>query len=483
MAIVFVDTAAHAAPRPSAAAARSDSPRHSRVRLADRRDPSLETLATDAAGLPPELAADALIRIASSARVTDRSWRRELLDEAFIKAYGAADAYRRAAPQTIPLDTRQGTQQLAYAMSLNRVSLQVRAAQLMAFTDPARARELFEWIDLDVNAAPCEELLVPAVDEYYGALSLLARTTFGDDRAEALRFLELFLWRARLPSEMPAVARAMQRFAPRPAEAAYLESLFGFLLETGASDARGFSTSALDIVTRTADLQVADGTVGPRGIRLQETLRAYLILQMKGPRCADSVTESMTPASFNAARHRVGVDDDVQPIDGGTLWPSKVLGTARLDRYWQLPEAKRLHETGLWLRGPDKEPLPLKTRQTVEWRNDAERFLTDIDQWTGSREPSARDFFCQKSLLFIGLLELMPSSTVRSRAVRSFVDFLRHEDDDRQRQALWFAFLNRLLEMAHGNDRADILTALENAHHPTLSVYARLERLVPVGRR
>jgi hypothetical protein len=191
----------------------------------------------------------------------------------------------------------------------------------------------------------------------------------------------------------------------------------------------------------------------------------------------------MTPASFNAARHRVGVDDDVRPIDAATLWPSKMLGTARLDRYWQTPDGKRLHDAGMALRGPDKEPLPLKTRQAVEWRNDAERFLTDIDQWTGIRERSARDYFCQKSLLFIGLLELMPSSTVRSHAVRSFVDFLRHEDDDKERQALWFAFVNRLLEMAHGNDREDILTALENAHHPALSVYARLERLIPVGRR
>src|SRR5204862_1428551 len=36
-----------------------------------RRDPAIETLAIDAAGVAPEFAADAMIRIASSPRVTD----------------------------------------------------------------------------------------------------------------------------------------------------------------------------------------------------------------------------------------------------------------------------------------------------------------------------------------------------------------------------------------------------------------------------
>ena len=44
-----------------------------------RRDAALELLAADAAGLPPELAADALIRIAASPRVSDNTWKRELL--------------------------------------------------------------------------------------------------------------------------------------------------------------------------------------------------------------------------------------------------------------------------------------------------------------------------------------------------------------------------------------------------------------------
>src|SRR5258705_4055509 len=77
------------------------------------RDPVIEVFAADAAALPPEFAADVMIRLAGSARVADPAWRRELLDEAFMRAYGAQEQYRRSSSQPIPPDSRQGAQFLA----------------------------------------------------------------------------------------------------------------------------------------------------------------------------------------------------------------------------------------------------------------------------------------------------------------------------------------------------------------------------------
>src|SRR3982750_669720 len=165
--------------------------------LRPRRDAALEAVAATAVSLPPELAADALIRIASSPRVTDRECKSGLLTEAFSRPPSAPEPYRQATAQAIAPDTKDGARLFAYATSLNRVSLQARASQMMALVDGPAARELFQWIDLDLTPAVCDDLLVPAVDEYYSALSLVARTTF-TDRTEALRFLELFLWRAQL---------------------------------------------------------------------------------------------------------------------------------------------------------------------------------------------------------------------------------------------------------------------------------------------
>ena len=127
-------------------------------------------------------------------------------------------------------------------------------------------------------------------------------------------------------------------------------------------------------------------------------------------------------------------------------------------------------------------PLPLRVRQTADWRNQAERLLTDVEQWSGTREPAERDYFYQKGVLFTWLLDLMPASQVRSRALRSFVDFLRRSDTDVNRRMLWFAFVNRLLEMSRGPSRSEVLAAMEDTHQPVLWLYARLERMVPERR-
>ena len=433
--------------------------------------------------LPPDFAADALIRLAGSPRIVDNDWRRELIDDAFGRAHAAQAPYARASNLGVPPDTRQGAELFSYTSALTRLTLQVRAAQLMLLVDRDHARELFESIDLHLSPGVCEDALVPAVDEYYSAASLFARQSFGDNRGDAIRFLQLYLWRAHLPSEMPAIARAVQRFRARPDEAPYLEGVIRWILDKGSLDPRGFSSADLDIVSRVADLQKADHDLGVTGSHLMEALREYLVAQLKGPRCSDSVTEALTPPSFNAALRRVNAEDEVKPIDGVRVFPSRLLGVARIDFYWQTPEARQLRLDLLQLHGPDRLPLPMKVRRAREWRDEAERMLVDLDLWQGHREASDRDFFYQKSVLFTELTDLIPPSPVRTRALRAFVEFLRQADLDRERRALWFAFVMRLLELAHGEYRSEILTALEQSHHPVLSLYARMQRTIAVNGR
>jgi len=102
--------------------------------------------------------------------------------------------------------------------------------------------------------------------------------------------------------------------------------------------------------------------------------------------------------------------------------------------------------------------------------------LTDIEQWSGRREASERDFFYQKAALFTGLVDLTPPGILRARGVRAFIDFLRHSDTDRDRRPLWFALLKRFLEVARSDPSRELFAALEESRHPVLSVYARLER-------
>ena len=219
--------------------------------------------------------------------------------------------------------------------------------------------------------------------------------------------------------------------------------------------------------------------IGVPGPHLSRTLRDYLKIHSMGARCADSGSEPVAAQTFNARIRRTGNDKDVPTLEAADTTPSRMLGGARIEVYWTSSEARRLQSDYLRLRGTGKNPLPLSVRALPTWRDQADRFVTDLDHWNGAREPTERDYFYQKAVLFADTLNLMPPSSVRTRALRSYIDFLRRADLERVRRTLWFVFLNRLFELAHGPDRNYILDAMEMSGHPTLTLYARLERLLP----
>jgi len=447
-----------------------------------RRDQAIEQLAADAASVPAEFEADVLLRISQLSKV-DKEWRRELLDTAYMRAYAAPEQHRRATTREVPPDSRQGAQVFAYATALTRVTLQVRAVELMAFVEPRHARDMFEWIDLNLAPGVCADPLVPSVDEYYTALGRIARLAYPGNPADSLNFFELYLWRAHLPSEMPAVAYAIQRFPRSLLTAPYLEGLLRLILLGSSNDAPGSASATLDIIAKMADLQIADTAMGVTGSSVMDALRSYLLAQMKAPRCDDNAMVSITPPNFNAALRRARAEFDVKRIDAdATKTVASSLGVARIDLYWQPGDAGRLHDAAVRLRGPGAAAYPLRVRLSAEWRAQADRLLTDVDQWSGKSERDERDYLYQKAVLYTWMLDLIPAGELHTRAVRAFVEFLRRTETDVSRRMLWFAFVNRLLEMTRGPFRTEVLAAMEESHQPVLSLYARLEKMAPERR-
>jgi hypothetical protein len=351
--------------------------------------------------------------------------------------------------------------------------------------DAERAREMFGWIDVRHEAGSCDAPLAPALDDYYLALATMARQAFPDTatgRGRGLQFLELFLWNARLPGEMPAVARAMRRLHAEHDEAAYLETLLRAILDNGERDPRGFSASGLDIVSTLSELDDADMKIGINGAYVLSALRRYLLAQLKGPRCSDSTIEAPAIEMFNAiVRRRQAMFDGVPLIAVADAQPSRVLAGVRLVHYWETAEARRLHDAAIRLRGTGKAPVSERIRRTAAWIEQADRHLIDLQQWTGTREAAERDSFYQKGMLFAGLLDLTLAGPTRTRTIRAFADFL-HRSDAGNRRGLWFLFANRLLELTRSADSPDALRALEDTGDPILTLYAHAARIFPVNR-
>jgi hypothetical protein len=448
---------------------------------ADQRA-NVEDLTRDASALPAEFATDLLIRLAGSPAV-DAPEKRTLLDSAFMRAYGAQQPYKRAAPppQT-PIDSRTGGLTRAYATGLDMLTLQVRATQAMLAVNPARARELFEWIDFYLPPASCDTALVPVADEYYAALATMARRTFGsrasaENNASALRFFELYLWRAHLPSEIPAIAKAVRTMRLPMLDAAYIEAALQAIIDRLDRDARGVSTYGLDIVSTMNELANDNRNQGVSGEAIMRGARKLLIAQLSAARCADSITDGPIVELFNATVQRKDLPRDiVPPIAATEARPARALGRATVDRYWQAPEAQRLW-TGLG-RLRDAAGFGVRgalIKRTSDWQMQAQSYLLDLERWDGAREPVDRDYFDEKALLFDGYLSVVQAGALHTRAVRSLVEFLRRSRlTGRESRSLWFAHLSRLLEQ---RDPATI-PAMEQSGDDILSTYARAERML-----
>jgi hypothetical protein len=452
------------------------------VRAAPESNAAVEALANDAAGVPAEFAADLFIRIAASPNLESPARKRELLETAFLLAYGAQESFKRAAP-VAPFDSQAGGVARAYATGLDTLTLQLRAVTGLVPINAARARELFEWITFYQPPAVCGSVLVPVADEYYATLATIARRTFDgtpDGRASALRFFEIYLWRAHLPSEVPAMLRAVNTMRLARLEAGYFEDALSAILEHVDTDARGFSTFGLDIVPKMTELADADRRAGVLGESLMRAQRRLLVAQLSTERCSDSVAEAPIAESFNAiVRRRDFPPDLVTPLTTADLRPAKVLGAAPPDRYWQSEDARRLLFALLALRDSASGRRSVIIKRTDDWQATALQFLTDLELWNGSRESIERDYFDQKSLLYDVYLNVVLQGALKTRAIRSFVDFLGRSDTGRLPRALWFANVKRLLE--HGD--AATLPAMEQSGHYLLSLYARADRLLDTNRR
>jgi hypothetical protein len=126
-------------------------------------------------------------------------------------------------------------------------------------------------------------------------------------------------------------------------------------------------------------------------------------------------------------------------------------------------------------------PVPESVRRSPAWLAQAERHLIDVQHWTGTHEATERDYFYQKGVLLVGLLDLTPRSSTRTRVLRGFADFLRRSDAERRR-ALWFLFASRLIELAHSAESREVLRALEDSGDQVLSLYAHAARILPLNR-
>ena len=397
---------------------------------------------------PPEFAADALLRVVESGKISDPEARRDLVTQAFRLAASAKFKVRmRALPGSL-VDTRSGYLRQAYDLKLDALSLQSRAALNMLAIDKPTARELFLEIPRPALAAlTCDDPLVYDPSDFYVTLGAVVNSSFSQkerDKQEHLNFLLDYLGQASSPAQLAPLARVIKSAAVTPDQRELLQTRYNGLLENMQADGRSYSVTMADI-----SREIAPGM----GASFEK-------FQQRSARCTDDAAPNVT----------------LQLKDG----PVQAGSTPHLHPYWESTEAKRLLEGSKKLRfGPGGNLLSDAERSTREWQQQITDYLSELAAWGPAQEKSEADYFHQKCVVYQALVELIPPGPQRDQTLEAFVGFVGNSSLQQDSPVEWFMHVQSMLNRVRATNTgepAKVLDALQASGNPVLALYVALEK-------
>lgn len=413
--------------------------------------PQFEPLAQAALGAPPEFASDALLRLVESRKVEDRATAIDLVQQAFDLAGGA---HFRVAMQALPgavADTRENSLAKAYALKLDALSLQSRAALAMLPFDGARAREMLRAI-VKPELAPltCDDSLVYSTSEYYRALAAIVAGGFSAKergREDHVSYLLDFVSQARTAAQLSGIAGVLKSVGLSSEQLQAVTARLNGQLESVSADDRSFSAS-LDQLSQ---------AITPE---MSASFSKYVDRHLGNKRCEENVKVT---AKFGGAEG------------------AKTEGGAKFNRYWQTDAAQRLMDAARKLRFGSGAPKVLSDadRSAAEWRERLTDFEKDLAGWDGSSEKSESDYYQEKCMIYQALVELIPAGPERDKTLNSFTSFVVNSRLYSSSPAEWFVPVREMLvrvRNTNNGEPAKVLTSYEASGNPALIVYTLLER-------
>src|SRR5258708_5637957 len=263
-----------------------------------------QSIAEQAHSVSPEFAADALLRVVESRKITNAEAQRDLVEQAFRLAASAKFRVRMHGLPGMLVDTRSGYLSRAYDLKLDALSLASRAVRNMAPIDSARARAMFQEIPRPVlTPLSCDDPLVYDVSDFYRTLGTIVDSTFSEKERKKDEHINLFLdylQQATSPSQLAPLAAAIKTVGGTPEQRAILWNRLAGLLEHVQPDDRSFSASLGEV-----------GRAMPPEVRA-----SFEKYSKKNSGCKD---DAFATAAVN--------NTDPQPAKTGS--------TPKIERYWE----------------------------------------------------------------------------------------------------------------------------------------------------
>lgn len=405
---------------------------------------------------PPELFADAVIKLVETGKAPDAAQRRSLLIEAFEAAEHSQQRIRLVAMPGLPTDSRAGLRDAAAMLGLDAYSLESRIAALLAETDPSKARELFLSVEPpDLKPRPCEDPMIADASAYYE----MAGSVAAQD-------LIPVLGRVNSPGELASFAKILGKAnAVPPDEFRLLIGVLALKMEVIPADYRSFTRTADDlrqglegIAARARDLEIP---LQP----LAEGVRKMTIVQLSSPRCNEDFGDSAAFVQWFNRAFRGRLDplsrEETENLDYGR-------GFAKAESYFATSSGKE--PTGKDI--AEKFQKLRLMRGSAGWREALAEFLRDFDGWN---PPGADiDIFHERMTVLHGLYQMIPPGDERNKVVNRAIDVLKTGQIERYYPSEWL-LQARSFAAGSADGRTALLDALRASDDAGLRLFAALQ--------
>jgi hypothetical protein len=453
-------------------------------------DPS--TVSALARQAPAEFAADAMIRLASSAKL-DPGARVKLLTEAFRRAAEAQHPFKLHG--SITQSGSSGAYlQRAYRQDLDTLSLRLRAVQQMLPLDSAKASKLFLSISRPtLPPVHCEEIVVYDVDRYYEGLGAIAKI----GHRNVAKVLKDRVGGITSPAQIAPVARLLAQIGLKDSDLQAFTGSFASSLRNLAGDDRSFTYYAP--ITGPAILGLVDElkrrNLSP--LPLAEAYRLYLVHHLTGDRCADGYLIYNGPLTVNLF---TGKPTEVLGSNAATFFTDKIMmpplqrfteqentpksleGFAGGAHACEDSQCKHLTDLSLSLAvsGPDDTPLTTSQRDTDAWRAQLQATLVALEAWQPDKG-QADNVFRNKTWVYNNLFG-MSSGSSRELVERSWLAYLQQSRSTISDRAQWLLPVSALIgRSALDSSNTKLAELLRQQDDPVIALYVQVEALAPRG--
>lgn len=476
-------------------------------------DKDIDELAMLVRAMPPEIAADGLIKLVTgpldAIRTNAAAQKRvALLEEAWALAESAQEPIaRRPVPGAGAVSSVWFS---STGLQFDRLSLRSRVVSALVRDRPADARIKFLSLNADVPALTCRDSFVSAPQGYFSAAQAIASSGF--TRAERARgdhvsFLESAVSRMRSAAHVEPTLNLL--FLPeRPAdELARLVDVFTTMLRGIDGDdltfSYGSSPDALSAMFSTRVVtQLKQAGIRPDG--LLDAYRGYLSRHMGARRCGSrgtSLPGSRAVNEFNTKLRFESVSE-LPPIDGTEVKaagvepptsPRKPSALAlRVLNLRSEISALRKERNVRVVTSTTAGQTPKTSYVTVNGREypsledvpvDMELFqrLTALNQRLGAlrAEPDddPEEFFQVKSQMYWALFSANPVGQLSEDILSGFIQLASQYDLDRHSRSGWYAAVSAFLTMRPdvGPETIErIRQRFSASGHPTLKAMVAL---------